>query len=118
MIVFVCLSTQQPGKILVSRIVGRQVGTKEVSAAFGKQLRSNRRSRCGFNDLGFVCVESLVFRAYAKLLAVGLNNLRVVDWTLLRSSRLSLTITGISSLLVGLSEPFVMYKCSTEIIGM
>ena len=48
----------------------------------------------------------------AKSLAVGLNNLRVIDLTMLCSSRLSLTVSGANLLLEGLSEPSIKYKCS------
>ena len=52
---------------------------------------------------------------YAKL-RMGLNNLRV-DLILLRSSRLSLTVTGTSLLLEGLSETSIKYKLYAGIIG-
>ena len=52
----------------------------------------------------------------AKSLTVGLNNLRVIDLTLLRSSRMSLTILGMNLLLEGLSEPSIKYKSSTVIM--
>ena len=51
-------------------------------------------------------------------LHLGLENLRVNDLILLRNSRVSLTVAGISLLLKGLSEPSVKYKCSAGIIGM
>ena len=41
----------------------------------------------------------------AKSLTAGLNNLRVTDSTLLRGSRLSLTVVGMNLLLEVLSEP-------------
>ena len=59
----------------------------------------------------------LLFGAYAKPLAVGLNNLRVVDLTLLRNSRLNLTVAGMNFLLEGLSEPLVKYKCFAAVYG-
>ena len=43
-------------------------------------------------------------------LTVGLNNIRVIDLTLLRSFRLSLTVAGKNILIEGLFEPSVKYK--------
>lgn len=54
----------------------------------------------------------------AKSLTVGSNNIRVMDLTLLRSSRLSLTGLGTSLLLEGLHEPSVKYKYSIASINM
>lgn len=45
----------------------------------------------------------------AKLLTLGLNNLRVIDLDLLRRSYMSVNVTGINLLLEGLSEPSVKY---------
>ena len=47
------------------------------------------------------------FGVYVKSLAVGLNNIIVFDWTLLRSSHLGLTVAERNLLLDGSSEPFV-----------
>ena len=52
----------------------------------------------------------LYFRVYVKSLVVGLNNLRLVDWTLLRGSRMSLIVAGRNLLLEGLSEPSLKCK--------
>lgn len=49
----------------------------------------------------------------AKLLTLGLNNLRVIDLDLLRRSYMSVNVTGINLLLEGLSEPSVECKYST-----
>ena len=46
----------------------------------------------------------------AKSLVVELNNLRVIDLTLLHSSYSSLTVAGMNLLLEGLYEPSVKYK--------
>ena len=46
----------------------------------------------------------------SKSLAIGLNNLRVIDLTLLCSSHLSLTVAGMDLLLEGLSESLIRYK--------
>ena len=53
----------------------------------------------------------------AKSLAVGLNNLRVIDLTLLHNSCLSLTVVGMNLLLEGLSEPSFEYKCYVAVYG-
>ena len=50
----------------------------------------------------------------AKTLAIGLNNLRVIDLTLLRNSRMILTVAGMNLLLEGLFEPSVKYNCPTD----
>ena len=52
-----------------------------------------------------------------KSLAVGLNYLSVIDLTMLRSSRLSLTVAEMNLLLEGLSNPSVEYKCSVAVYG-
>ena len=51
-------------------------------------------------------------------LQLGLNNLIVNHLNLLRRSRLSLTVAGMSLLLEGLSEPSVKYKCTVEKFGL
>ena len=43
---------------------------------------------------------------------MGLNNLKVVDLTMLRSSRMSLSVAGMNLLLEGLSEPSIKYENS------
>ena len=42
-------------------VVGRQVGTKEVSVAFGKLLGGSKMILNGFSELG-LCVELLVIQ--------------------------------------------------------
>ena len=37
------------------RVVGRQVGTMEVSVTFGKQQGGSKMSQSGFGDFGSVC---------------------------------------------------------------
>nr|KAJ0188187.1 hypothetical protein LSAT_V11C900492200 [Lactuca sativa] len=53
----------------------------------------------------------------ALSLAVGLNNPRVIDLIRWRSSRLSLTVSGMDPLLEGLSEPPIKYRCSASGYG-
>lgn len=53
--------TKQPGGSLVNRLVGRKVGTREVSTTFGKQLGGSKMIRGGISDLG-IMLESLVIR--------------------------------------------------------
>ena len=37
------------------QVVGKKVGTREVSAAFGKQVGNNKMIQGGFSELGFMC---------------------------------------------------------------
>ena len=53
----------------------------------------------------------------AKSLVVELNNLRVIDLTLLHSSYSSLTVAGMNLLLEGLYEPSVKHECSATVYG-
>ena len=62
------------------------------------------------SDLGFVYLLSHWLIWECNSLTVGLKNLRVIDLTLLCSSRTSLTIAGMNLLLEGLSEPSVKYN--------
>ena len=48
---------------------------------------------------------------------MGLNNLRVIDLTLLRNSLLSLTVGGMDLQLKGLSKPSVKYGNSASGYG-
>lgn len=50
-------------------------------------------------------------------LAAGLNNLRVIDLTLLHNYRLSLTVGGMNLLIEELSESSIEYKCSVAVYG-
>ena len=69
------------------------------------------------SDLGLcVCVcEVSGCLGNAKSLAAGLNNLRVIDSTLLCSYRPILTVADMNLLLEGLFEPSVEYKCCVAV---
>ena len=120
-----------------------RIGTRKVSLNFRKQEGSSMLFRVvsvfravsvfqvvsmfrgSFGDSGSVgdrvscvCVCGVIdWLRNAKSLAVGLNNCKVIDLTLLRNSRLSLTIARINLLLEELFEPYVKYGCSVAIYG-
>lgn len=50
-------------------------------------------------------------------LAAGLNNLRVIDFSLLHNYLLSLTVGGMNLLIEELSESSIEYKCSVAVYG-
>ena len=55
-------------------------------------------SQSGLSDLGFMCGVVCYLRHVLSHLQFGLNNIRVIDLTLLHSSRLSLTVAGMNLL--------------------
>ena len=71
-----------------------------MSTAFEKQLGGGQHDlMSNISDLGFVCVEYIFDREVLSHLQFGLNNLRVIDLTMLCNSCLSLTLVGINLLL-------------------